>query len=581
MALNVIYKNRNGTTAEWAASTYILEKGELGVDTTLNIAKIGDGVKTWKDLPTFNDVDISNLVTTNTAQTISGAKLFLDPIQVGGSSNLEDYTKITSTDIIVRAGENASWYKVGNDKLSHGDTTNTYTAILPNKSGTVALLSDIPTPPTNYVTTDTAQTITGEKTFNEATYFETGISIGDSTVGDYLNLAVDNDTHTGVIDFASESGVGCTLTLPNGVGTIATLEDIPTNYVTTDTEQTISGNKTFSKAVSVSTDGDAGFEITGGGNTWKINARTEEGPLNIVGQGAAGANTYQFPNKSGTIALTSDIPSVPSNILTKDNFSTEMADGVKLPISSKFQLGVDSTSSPTTSYESNQIVFTHPNASSPVNRTLQFPSRGGTLALASDIGIVKNSLNNTISYAFNDKNFNISTLETDTRALGFHINSYDDSDDSAVVQFATDDGSMTTTIYGSGDTAGIQFKRTIGEVTYFFVKARNSSVISCAAIFRNVAPNKSMMRYTQASRSGDAYASNLFLLSLSDAGLTLDLYMHTQFPNYTLLKNTSWSASKFDATSEHLLYYALSSTGTSSGTVQIISSMQRLNLYCF
>lgn len=326
MAKNTTLKtriqNRHDTEANWttasnATNPFIPLKGEVIVydpDTTHTTprAKIGDGVTKVGNLA-FVGGDISKYVTLDTAQTISGSKLFLDPIQVGGSSNLEDYTKITSTDITVRAGENASWYKVGNDKFSHGDTTNTYTAILPNKSGTVALLSDIPTPPTNYVTLDTTQVITGDKTFNGSVVMKGVVfKAGPETLSIKYSdgWAIEGETIVSGVPYPG------TIYFPDGNGTLALTSDIPTNYVTTDTEQTISGNKTFSKAVSVSTDGDAGFEITGGGNAWKINARTEEGPLNIVGQGAAGANTYQFPNKSGTIALTSDISTLDSAILT-------------------------------------------------------------------------------------------------------------------------------------------------------------------------------------------------------------------------------------------------------------------------
>ena len=41
---------RNGTTTEWEASTKILKKGEVGIDTTKNEIRIGDGTNTWKDL---------------------------------------------------------------------------------------------------------------------------------------------------------------------------------------------------------------------------------------------------------------------------------------------------------------------------------------------------------------------------------------------------------------------------------------------------------------------------------------------------------------------------------------------------
>ena len=41
---------RNGTTTEWGASTKILKLGEVGIDTTKNEIRIGDGEHTWKDL---------------------------------------------------------------------------------------------------------------------------------------------------------------------------------------------------------------------------------------------------------------------------------------------------------------------------------------------------------------------------------------------------------------------------------------------------------------------------------------------------------------------------------------------------
>lgn len=41
---------RNGTTTEWEASTKVLKLGEIGIDTTKNEIRIGDGTHTWKDL---------------------------------------------------------------------------------------------------------------------------------------------------------------------------------------------------------------------------------------------------------------------------------------------------------------------------------------------------------------------------------------------------------------------------------------------------------------------------------------------------------------------------------------------------
>ena len=44
---------RNDTSANWAASSLVLKKGEVGFDTDLHIFKVGDGTKTWKEIETY------------------------------------------------------------------------------------------------------------------------------------------------------------------------------------------------------------------------------------------------------------------------------------------------------------------------------------------------------------------------------------------------------------------------------------------------------------------------------------------------------------------------------------------------
>jgi hypothetical protein len=44
-------KHKRGTTTQWASTTYILKDGEIGVDITLYKIKVGDGIKTWSQLP--------------------------------------------------------------------------------------------------------------------------------------------------------------------------------------------------------------------------------------------------------------------------------------------------------------------------------------------------------------------------------------------------------------------------------------------------------------------------------------------------------------------------------------------------
>jgi len=58
----VILRIRRGTTTQWDSSTKVLLFGELGIDTTLNKIKAGNGTATWEDLPwlhaTPDDVSI-------------------------------------------------------------------------------------------------------------------------------------------------------------------------------------------------------------------------------------------------------------------------------------------------------------------------------------------------------------------------------------------------------------------------------------------------------------------------------------------------------------------------------------------
>jgi len=46
-----VIKIRRGTTTQWNASARVLQVGELGIDTTLNRIKAGNGVGVWSDLP--------------------------------------------------------------------------------------------------------------------------------------------------------------------------------------------------------------------------------------------------------------------------------------------------------------------------------------------------------------------------------------------------------------------------------------------------------------------------------------------------------------------------------------------------
>jgi hypothetical protein len=52
--MSSVIRLRRGTSAQWAASTLVLAPAELGLDTTLNKLKVGNGLYTWPNLPFIN-----------------------------------------------------------------------------------------------------------------------------------------------------------------------------------------------------------------------------------------------------------------------------------------------------------------------------------------------------------------------------------------------------------------------------------------------------------------------------------------------------------------------------------------------
>jgi hypothetical protein len=101
---------------------------------------------------------------------------------IGNSSNTSEQLQVT-----------------GNMKLTGTLTNGTHTYTLPSATGTLALTSDIPSL-TNYVTLDTAQTITGAKTF-------TALLTG--TRGSFASSGSDD---TFAINHSSGSGIGLNIT---------------------------------------------------------------------------------------------------------------------------------------------------------------------------------------------------------------------------------------------------------------------------------------------------------------------------------------------------------------------------------
>lgn len=70
--MNVTFKMRRDTTANWTLYDPVLEAGEIGIDTTLNKFKIGKGgIYKWSDLVFANILatDLTSAITTHNTQT--------------------------------------------------------------------------------------------------------------------------------------------------------------------------------------------------------------------------------------------------------------------------------------------------------------------------------------------------------------------------------------------------------------------------------------------------------------------------------------------------------------------------------
>lgn len=268
--------------------------------------------------------DTSNLVTTNTTQTISGVKTFSSSIEAASA---------TINDLLISNDYGALTLSNSTTQYQFdivGTPTNDRTIIIPDKAGTIALTSDIPSI-ANLVTTNTVQTITGAKTFDagndRAEILIDGSQIDLSWANGHTNdlllkpekleFTNDDDDKIGIggdslLLYKTINNSTYSYTLPNTSGTLALTSDIPSasSFVTVDTTQTITGAKSFTNVNGISAEKITVSDLI---NTPTIETG-EIVPVNTQ-------YSIALPQKSGTIALTNDIPST-SNLVTTNTTQT-------------------------------------------------------------------------------------------------------------------------------------------------------------------------------------------------------------------------------------------------------------------
>lgn len=90
-------QSRRDTSANWASVDPILAEGEIGLDTTLDQMKIGNGVDVWSDLPFFRTLKRVVVVTQSATPTINTDNVDIAQITALAQAITSMTTNLTGT----------------------------------------------------------------------------------------------------------------------------------------------------------------------------------------------------------------------------------------------------------------------------------------------------------------------------------------------------------------------------------------------------------------------------------------------------------------------------------------------------
>lgn len=85
--MSVVLKIRRGSSLQWSSSTRVLQVGELGIDTTLNKVKSGNGSSLWSALPWLTIAP--DELTTQASSTLQDANDYTDTAVSGLGNSLD------------------------------------------------------------------------------------------------------------------------------------------------------------------------------------------------------------------------------------------------------------------------------------------------------------------------------------------------------------------------------------------------------------------------------------------------------------------------------------------------------------
>ena len=313
-------QQRRGTAAQWISTNGgagpVLNAGEMGWESDTNKFKIGDGVNNWTSLDYFSDINSTVNPAFGSSITFEGAT----------ADSYETILQVT-------------------------DPTADRTITLPNVTGTV-------------ITTGNLSDITDIGVFTSTIVME------GSTANDFeLTLSAGDPTADRTITFPDSTG---TVALTSDITVTASSTNTLSNKSISLTTNTVTGTKAeFNSAMS-----DADFATIAGSET--LTNKTLTTP--VISSITNGAATLTLPSSTGTIALTTDIPSgvvteSGTQTLTNKTLTSPAVSGLILSDSSIVIEGSTADGFETT------LTVTDPTA----DRTITFPDATGTVALAANV----------------------------------------------------------------------------------------------------------------------------------------------------------------------------------------------------
>jgi hypothetical protein len=206
-----VIKIRRGTSTQWAASNRVLQLGELGLDTTLNKLKAGNGATAWSSLPFLQaDADVTELAQDAVATALANGTHSNITVTYSDSGN--SISLATGPDVITQTSlsntltnPTTGYVAIGDVGQADGVASLDSNGKIPDSEipSTIARDTEIPSSTSSlpegtnlYFTDERAQDAVGNAVGTGLSYNDTtgAISVDTSTIAtqSYVGTAVSN-----------------------------------------------------------------------------------------------------------------------------------------------------------------------------------------------------------------------------------------------------------------------------------------------------------------------------------------------------------------------------------------------------